>query len=132
MSRILVAEDNDVNQRLIRRRLERYGYEVGIVENGELAVQCTYHYMPDLVFMDMSMPIKDGWTATREIKSYERTRRIPIVALTAHAMEDDRAQAIKCGCDDFIAKPIESEKLKEILQRFLKMGPQPSSQPIEA
>ena len=120
MYRILVVEDNPVNSKMVSQWLTRKGYEVGTVENGELAVQCTYHHSPDLVLMDMSLPVMDGWTATQTLRKYERTSKVPIIALTAHAMQSDQERAIECGCDAFVAKPIDFKKLKSTMDELLE------------
>ena len=100
MARILLVEDNELNRDMLSRRLIRRGFDVLLAENGALAVSMAGEHMPDLVLMDMSLPIIDGWEATRRIKADPVTATIPIIALTAHAMESDRDRAMEAGCDD--------------------------------
>jgi CheY-like chemotaxis protein len=111
MTKILVVEDNEVNQRIIVRRLERRGFEVLLAGDGKRGVELATSELPDLILMDMSLPILDGWEATRRIKADETTRHIPVIALTAHAMVGDREQALDAGCDDYDVKPIDIERL---------------------
>lgn len=119
MQKILIVEDNPVNSRMLSQWLSRFSYNLGVVENGEDAVSSTYHYLPDLVLMDMSLPLKDGWTATKELRTWDRTAEIPIIALTAHAMESDRERAIECGCNAFVAKPIDFKLLKSTMTELI-------------
>ncbi|MBA4118956.1 MAG: two-component system response regulator [Candidatus Puniceispirillum sp.] len=111
MARILLVEDNEMNRDMLSRRLVRQGYEVLLAFDGEEGVAKTIQEKPDLVLMDMSLPKMDGWQATRVLKSQEETRTIPVIALTAHAMVEDREKALEAGCDDFDTKPIELERL---------------------
>jgi CheY-like chemotaxis protein len=111
MTKILVVEDNEVNQRIIVRRLERRGFDVLIAGDGKRGVELATDEMPDLILMDMSLPILDGWEATRRIKAADATSHIPVIALTAHAMVGDREQALDAGCDDYDVKPIDIERL---------------------
>jgi CheY-like chemotaxis protein len=111
MTRILVVEDNEVNQRILVRRLERRGFEVLIAGDGKQGVDLATRELPDLVLMDMSLPVLDGWEATRQIKTNEATARIPVIALTAHAMVGDREQALDAGCDDYDVKPVDIDRL---------------------
>ncbi len=111
MTKILVVEDNEVNQRIIVRRLERRGFKVLLAGDGQQGVDLATNELPDLILMDMSLPILDGWEATRRIKADEATRHIPVIALTAHAMVGDREQALDAGCDDYDVKPIDIERL---------------------
>ena len=122
MVKVLVVEDNELNREVLGRRLRRQGFNVGFADTGTLAVQIAYHHQPDLILMDMSLPEKDGWTATREIKGFERTREIPIIALTAHAMAEDRQRALEAGCDEFEMKPIEMASLLGKMYRLLGMS----------
>lgn len=119
MSRILIVEDNEMNRDMLSRRLMRKGYDVVIAEDGEKGVAMAASVAPDLILMDMSLPVIDGWEATRQIKAAESTRDIPIIALTAHAMESDREQAISAGCDDYDTKPVELSRLLEKMERLL-------------
>jgi CheY-like chemotaxis protein len=119
MAKILVVEDNDVNQRILRRRLERRGFEVVIAEDGAQGVAMASSETPNLILMDMSLPVVDGWEATRQLKASEATRAIPIIALTAHAMVGDEQKALAAGCDDYDVKPIEIERLLGKIDRLL-------------
>lgn len=111
MPKILLVEDNETNRDMLSRRLIRKGYDVVMAEDGEQAVRMAASENPDLILMDMSLPVLDGWEATRRVKSAEGTRSIPIIALTAHAMAGDRERALEAGCDDYDTKPIELPRL---------------------
>ena len=111
MKKILLVEDNEMNRDMLSRRLMRNGYEVVLAVDGEQAVSVANADLPDLVLMDMSLPVIDGWEATRRIKSAAATAHIPVIALTAHAMAGDREKAIAAGCDDYDTKPIELARL---------------------
>ncbi len=111
MPKILLVEDNEMNRDMLSRRLLRNGFEVVMAVNGQEGVDMTASEKPDLVLMDMSLPVMDGWEATRRLKADDATRAIPVIALTAHAMESDREQAMQAGCDDFDTKPIELPRL---------------------
>jgi CheY-like chemotaxis protein len=111
MPKILLVEDNETNRDMLSRRLMRKGYDVVMAEDGEQAVRMAASENPDLILMDMSLPVLDGWEATRRVKSAEGTRSIPIIALTAHAMAGDRERALEAGCDDYDTKPIELPRL---------------------
>jgi CheY-like chemotaxis protein len=111
MPKILLVEDNEMNRDMLSRRLARKGYEVVIAQDGEEGVLRARAEQPDLILMDMSLPVKDGWAATREIKADHALRMIPIIALTAHAMAGDRDKAMEAGCDDYDTKPVEFERL---------------------
>ncbi len=111
MSKLLLVEDNEINWDMLSRRLQRRGYEVVIAVNGEEGVNMAQSENPDLVLMDMSLPVLTGWEATRQLKAAPETGSIPILALTAHAMSDDRAKALEAGCDDYDTKPIEFARL---------------------
>ncbi|MGA7371824.1 MAG: response regulator, partial [Methyloceanibacter sp.] len=101
MARILLVEDNEMNRDMLSRRLIRNGYEVFYAKDGQQGVNMALSERPDLILMDMSLPVLDGWEATRRIKANDATRRIPVIALTAHAMAGDREKAIEVGCDDY-------------------------------
>lgn len=120
MANILLVEDNEMNRDMLSRRLERKGYEVEIAIDGQEGVQKAKSLKPDLILMDMSLPIIDGWEATRQIKAEQSTKFIPVIALTAHAMADDRAKALEAGCDDYDTKPIELPRLLEKITTALK------------
>jgi two-component system cell cycle response regulator DivK len=110
MPKILVVEDNDVNQRILQRRLGRRGFDVVIAADGRQGVEMARSEAPDLILMDMSLPVLDGWEATRQLKAAVATRAIPVIALTAHAMIGDERKALEAGCDDYDVKPIDVER----------------------
>ena len=119
MSKILLVEDNEMNRDMLSRRLVRGGYEVIIAEDGARGVAMATSDRPDLILMDMSLPVIDGWEATRRIKATPELRKIPIIALTAHAMATDRDRALEAGCDDYDTKPIELQRLLGKVQTLL-------------
>lgn len=119
MARILLVEDNEMNRDMLSRRLKRRGYEVAIAVDGAEGLKMTTSQTPDLVLMDMSLPVMDGWEATRKIKADPNTKSIPVIALTAHAMSGDREKALSAGCDDYDTKPIELKRLLAKIQAFL-------------
>jgi CheY-like chemotaxis protein len=109
--RILLVEDNEMNRDMLSRRLERRGYRISIAVDGQSGVELAGNELPDLVLMDMSLPVLDGWEATRRLKADPATQKIPVIALTAHAMSSDRDKALEAGCDDYDTKPIELPRL---------------------
>src|ERR1700687_270417 len=111
MQKILLVEDNEMNRDMLSRRLVRNGYEVVIAVDGQQGAEMALSERPDLILMDMSLPVIDGWEATRRIKADDATRRIPVIALTAHAMAGDREKAMEAGCDDYDTKPVEITRL---------------------
>ena len=111
MARILLVEDNEMNRDMLSRRLLRRNYEVLIAEDGAKGIEMAREHKPDLILMDMSLPITDGWEATRILKADEGTRAIPVIALTAHAMRGDRQKALDAGCDDYDTKPVDLKRL---------------------
>jgi CheY-like chemotaxis protein len=113
MAKILLVEDNEANRDMLSRRLVRRGYHVVMAEDGQQAVDMAVAENPDVILMDMSLPVIDGWEATRQVKAKEATRTIPVIALTAHAMAGDREKAMEAGCDDYDTKPIELPRLIE-------------------
>ena len=119
MSKLLLVEDNEMNRDMLSRRLRRRGYEVIIAVDGVEAVKMAQSEAPNLILMDMSLPVLDGWEATRQLKADPETQSIPIVALTAHAMSGDREKALEAGCDDYDTKPIEFSRLHEKIQTLL-------------
>jgi two-component system cell cycle response regulator DivK len=119
MPTLLLVEDNDLNREMLSRRLVRRGFDVLLATDGVEGVRLAREHLPDLVLMDMSLPIKDGWTAARELKADPATRAIPILALTAHAMAGDRDQALRAGCDDYDTKPIELDRLLDKISALL-------------
>jgi two-component system cell cycle response regulator DivK len=120
MPRILLVEDNDMNRDMLSRRLVRNGYEVFLAMDGRQGVDMAFSERPDLILMDLSLPVIDGWEATRRIKANDATRRIPVIALTAHAMAGDREKAIEVGCEDFDTKPVEISRLLGKIAALLK------------
>jgi two-component system cell cycle response regulator DivK len=120
MPKILLVEDNEMNQDMLARRLARKGYAVAIAVDGGQGVAMAQSESPDLILMDMSLPVLDGWEATRQIKNAPATRAIPIIALTAHAMSGDREKAIAAGCDDYDTKPIELTRLLAKIEALLE------------
>ena len=111
MARILLVEDNEMNRDMLSRRLVRNAHEVSIAIDGQQGVDMAISLRPDLILMDMSLPVIDGWEATRQIRANDVTRKIPVIALTAHAMAGDREKAMEAGCDDYDTKPVEMERL---------------------
>lgn len=120
MPKILLVEDNEMNRDMLSRRLKRKGYEVVIAINGAEGVSMATSEAPDLILMDMSLPVLDGWEATRQLKANPQTQPIPIIALTAHAMSGDREKALEAGCDDYDTKPIELRRLLEKIEALLQ------------
>lgn len=119
MAKILLVEDNEMNRDMLARRLERRGYAVLVAVDGEQGVALAQAEIPDLILMDMSLPVLDGWEATRRIKTAAETQAIPIIALTAHAMVGDRDEAMAAGCDDYDTKPIDLTRLLEKMEKIL-------------
>ena len=111
MPKILIVEDNEMNRDMLSRRLVLRGHEVVIAEDGGVALEMALREFPDLILMDMGLPVMDGWEATRRLKADARTASVPVIALTAHAMADDRMRALEAGCDDFDTKPIDLDRL---------------------
>lgn len=109
--KLLLVEDNEMNRDMLSRRLLRRGYEIVMAVDGGQGVEMAGSELPDLILMDMSLPVIDGWEATRRIKAAEATRHIPIIGLTAHAMAGDREKAIEAGCNDYDTKPVELDRL---------------------
>ena len=118
--RILLVEDNEMNADMLSRRLRRRGYEVEVAGDGEAAVRRARETLPDVILMDVSLPLLDGWAATRILKGEAPTAAIPIVALTAHALASDRDQSLEAGCDDFDTKPVDIERLLSKIERVLE------------
>jgi two-component system, cell cycle response regulator DivK len=117
--KILLVEDNEMNRDMLSRRLARKGFEVVMAVDGGQAVSMAESEHPDLILMDMSLPVIDGWEATRRVKAAEATAHIPVIALTAHAMSGDREKALDAGCDDYDTKPIEMPRLLEKIDALL-------------
>jgi CheY-like chemotaxis protein len=116
---LLIVEDNELNRDMLSRRLTRRGYQVVMATDGAEAVAAAERELPDLILMDMSLPVLDGWEATRRIKTGPHTAEIPIIALTAHAMAGDEARAREAGCDDFDTKPVELDRLLGKIEHWL-------------
>ncbi len=119
MPKILLVEDNEMNRDMLSRRLTRNGFEVVIAVNGQEGVDLATSSKPDLILMDMSLPILDGWEATRQVKANPATKGIPVIALTAHAMVQDKEKALAAGCDEFDTKPVELPRLLEKIKSLL-------------
>jgi two-component system, cell cycle response regulator DivK len=111
MARILLVEDNEMNRDMLSRRLLRKGHEITMAVDGAQGVEMAKALMPDIILMDMSLPVIDGWEATRQLKAADATRSIPVIALTAHAMAGDQEKALEAGCDDYDTKPVELPRL---------------------
>ena len=118
MTKILIVEDNEMNRDMLSRRLQRRGYEIVTAENGEIALEKVKSDRPDIILMDMRMPVMDGWTATKKIKEDSDVSAIPIVGLSANAMEGDRERALKAGCDEYETKPVNFENLLNIINKY--------------
>jgi two-component system cell cycle response regulator DivK len=123
MTKILYVEDNDDNVYMLSGRLTRAGFEVAVATDGEQGVAMAASEAPDLILMDLSLPVLDGWEATRRLKGAPATQPIPIIALSAHAMEGDRAKAIAAGCDDYDTKPVDLARLLEKIRTLLAKEP---------
>jgi len=120
MTKILLIEDNEDNRDMLSRRLERQGFEVSLAVDGEEGVSKAKAELPDLILMDMSLPVMDGWEATKSLKNLTETTNIPVIALTAHAMSSDREKAIEAGCDDYDTKPVDFKRLLEKISQLTK------------
>jgi two-component system cell cycle response regulator DivK len=123
MPKILLVEDNEMNRDMLSRRLEKRGYTLAIAADGGVGVALAKSELPDLILMDMSLPVIDGWEATKQLKADPATKGIPIIALTAHAMDSDRVKALEAGCDDFDTKPVELTRLLVKIEELLKKFP---------
>ena len=119
MSKILLVEDNEMNRDMLSRRLERKGFDVVMAVDGQAGVEMASSASPDLILMDLSLPVIDGWEATRRIKADVTTQKIPVIALTAHAMAGDEQQALEAGCDDYDTKPVDFKRLLGKIDNFL-------------
>lgn len=122
MPKILLVEDNEMNRDMLSRRLVRRGYEVIIAVDGQQGVDLAGTVAPNVILMDMSLPVIDGWEATRRIKANDATKQIPVIALTAHAMAGDREQALAAGCDDYDTKPIDLARLLPKIEKYAGPG----------
>jgi CheY-like chemotaxis protein len=122
MTKILLVEDNEMNRDMLSRRLARNGFEIVMAVNGQEGVDLASSENPDLILLDMSLPVLDGWEAARRLKADAATARIPVIALTAHAMVQDKEKALAAGCDDFDTKPVELPRLLEKINTLLRNG----------
>ena len=122
MAKILYVEDNDDNVYMLRRRLEKHGHQMIVAEDGAAGVAVAEREKPDLILMDLSLPVLSGWDATRQLKAGDTTRLIPIIALSAHALDGEREKALAAGCDDFETKPVDLTRLLEKIARLAGVG----------
>jgi two-component system cell cycle response regulator DivK len=122
MPKVLLVEDNEMNRDMLSRRLIRRGFEVIFAVDGQQGVDLAKSQRPDIILMDMSLPVIDGWEATRRVKSDDATRAVPVIGLTAHAMSGDREKAMEAGCDDYDTKPVELERLIGKMEKLLNAG----------
>jgi len=118
MQRILLVEDNELNRDMLSRRLIRLGYDVMVAVNGVEGINQANELLPDLILMDMSLPVMDGWEATRKLKSEQKTAAIPVIGLSAHAMAGDAEKAMAAGCDDYDTKPVDFERLADKIAKL--------------
>lgn len=123
MAKVLLIEDNEMNRDILFRRLSRRGYVVVFAVDGQQGVEMARSEKPDIILMDMSLPIIDGWEATRRVKSDNAIRDVPVIGLTAHAMTGDREKALEAGCDDYDTKPVELDRLISKIERLLSQRP---------
>lgn len=126
MPKILLVEDNEMNRDMLSRRLQRKGYDIIMAIDGEQGLKMAQSEMPALILMDMSLPVMDGWEATKRIKALTEIASIPVIALTAHAMEGDREKALAAGCDDYDTKPIDFQRLISKIETLLEREAIPS------
>ncbi|HCH19934.1 MAG: two-component system response regulator [Cellvibrionales bacterium] len=122
MTRLLLVEDNEMNRDMLTRRLTRKGFEIDAAGDGEQALVMIQESMPDLVLMDMNLPVKNGWTTCQEIRANPITEKLPVIALTAHAMAEDKQKALDAGCDDYTTKPIDFPLLLEKIDTLLTLN----------
>lgn len=122
MAKILLVEDDELNRDMLSRRLMRRDYEVVIAEDGQQGLAMASGEKPDLILMDLSLPVMDGWESTRRLKADPLTKSIPVIALTAHAMPGDREKSLEAGCDDFETKPVEFQRLLDKIEMLLSKG----------
>ena len=119
MTKVLLVEDNEMNRDMLSRRLVRRGFQVVFAMDGQHGIDLAHSERPDIILMDMSLPVIDGWEATRRLKANDATRSVPVIGLTAHAMSGDREKAIEAGCDDYDTKPVELDCLIGKIERLL-------------
>jgi CheY-like chemotaxis protein len=122
MRRILLVEDNDSSREMLTRRLQKHGYDVSTATNGQEALDMIRREAPDVILLDMSLPVMDGWAAVRALRADAAIRHVPVIALTAHAAREDREQAIEAGCDDYETKPVDMPRLLSTIERWLEGG----------
>jgi two-component system, cell cycle response regulator DivK len=122
MTKILLVEDNEMNRDMLSRRLTRNGFDIVIAVNGQQGLDLASSENPDLILLDMSLPVLDGWEAARRLKADAATAKIPVIALTAHAMVQDKEKALAAGCDDFDTKPVELPRLLDKINTLLRNG----------
>ena len=122
MARVLLVEDNDMNREMLNRRLERSGFDVELATNGHEALECLGRTKVNLVIMDMRMPVMDGWKTTQKIRKQDETSHIPVIGLSANAMEGDKEKAMESGCSDYCTKPVDFNVLLEKINRLLEKG----------
>lgn len=120
MTRVLLVEDNELNRDMLSRRLERRGFNVLLAVDGQQGIDMAIEHIPEIILMDMNLPIIDGWEATRTLKANPATQNIPVIGLTAHAMTGDREKCLAAGCDQYDTKPIDFESLLDKIQSLLK------------
>jgi len=120
MARVLLIEDNEMNSDMLTRRLERLGHDVLLASDGQTGVEMAKTHIPDLILMDMSLPVMDGWTATRTLKADEKVAHIPVLALTAHAIVGEKEKALGAGCDDYDTKPVRWDRLRGKMDTLLQ------------
>jgi two-component system cell cycle response regulator DivK len=120
MNRILLVEDNELNRDMLSRRLNRVGYDVMVAVNGAEGFAQATELMPDLILMDMSLPVMDGWEATRKLKAAQKTATIPVIGLSAHAMAGDAEKAMAAGCDDYDTKPVDFDRLVAKITKLVR------------
>ena len=119
MTKVLLVEDNEMNRDMLSRRLNRRGYDVVFAVDGQQGLDVARSEKPDIIIMDLSLPVMDGWEATRRVKSDDALRNVPVIALTAHTMSGDRERALEAGCDDYDTKPVELDRLIGKIERLL-------------
>ena len=119
MTKVLLVEDNEMNRDMLSRRLNRRGYDVVFAVDGQQGLEVARSEKPDIIIMDLSLPVMDGWEATRRVKSDDAMRHVPVIALTAHTMSGDREKALAAGCDDYDTKPVELDRLIGKIERLL-------------
>lgn len=120
MTKVLLVEDNEMSRDMLSRRLTRHGFEVVCAVDGQQAVELARSEAPDIILMDFSLPVVDGWEATRRVKADDATRDVPVIGLTAHAMSGDHKRAIEAGCDDYDTKPVDLDRLINKIERLTK------------